>query len=296
MLYLSLRQFEYVAAVARLGSLSAAAARLNVSQPSLSVALTQVEQRLGQKLFLRRRGASIALTALGESYVVQVEALLAMARRLDDPTLIRQPLSERFTLGIFEDLAPFHLGRLLQALSSALPGIDLRYQIAGFAALAKDLLEGRIDLCVTYDLGFDATFAKHTLAIVTPCALVAARHEIAGRPRIALEELVERPLVLSEDGLSIRHVLGLFQKIDARPIVRHRVRSLEVMRNLVGCDAGIGISYTLPPSAETYDGSWLDAVPISNAFAKEPIILARNELLPGTPTLEAATEIVACSF
>ena len=56
MLYLTLRQYEYVCAVGRHGSLSAAAAALNVSQPALSAALTKIESHLSQPLFMRRRG------------------------------------------------------------------------------------------------------------------------------------------------------------------------------------------------------------------------------------------------
>ena len=47
MLYISLRQYEYIVAVAEAGSLTRAAEHLNVSQPSLSVAITRVEERLG---------------------------------------------------------------------------------------------------------------------------------------------------------------------------------------------------------------------------------------------------------
>ena len=52
MLYISLRQYEYIVAVAEAGSLTRAAEHLNVSQPSLSVAITRVEERLGALLFL----------------------------------------------------------------------------------------------------------------------------------------------------------------------------------------------------------------------------------------------------
>jgi DNA-binding transcriptional LysR family regulator len=296
MLYLTLRQYEYIAAVASAGSLSGAASQLNVSQPSLSVALTQVEKRLGQRLFLRRKGAPITLTEAGKAYVGKVEDLLALARGLDDPKLIRQSVSGRVTLGFFEDLAPFHIGPLLQALSRDLPQAEIRYHVAGFTSLARDMLEGRMDLCVTYDLGLDASFAKDVLAKISPCALVARNHPIATRPEITLRDLAGHPLILSEDGLSVRHVLGLFQKIDARPTVRHRVRSLELMRSLVGSGAGVGISYTVPPSGQAYDGKRIKAVPIADDFAKEPIILARNGLAPMTDMLRQSADIIVRSF
>lgn len=112
---------------------------------------------------------------------------------------------------------------------------------------------------------------------------------MAIRPHVALADLVDQPLILSEDGLSIRHVLGLFRKLNAKPTVRHRVRSLEVMRSLVGSGAGLGISYTIPPSGKTYDHKRIGAVPIADSFAKEPIILARNGFAPLTEALRAET-------
>ena len=69
MLYMTLRQMEYVVAVARGRSLSEAAVQLNVSQPSLSNALTQVEARLGHRLFRRRKGTATTLTPEGEVFV-----------------------------------------------------------------------------------------------------------------------------------------------------------------------------------------------------------------------------------
>ncbi|HEY0120846.1 MAG TPA: LysR family transcriptional regulator [Rhizobium sp.] len=296
MLYLTLRQYEYVLAVAKAGSLAGAAAQLNVSQPSLSVALTQVEERLRQKLFIRRKGARIALTAFGERYLEQIEDLLDKARKLDDPDRLRQFTSGRITIGFFDDLAPFYLGPLLKALASGLPNADVHYRIAGFSALARDMLEERIDLSVTYNLGFDTSFERHMLTELGPCALVATGTLLADRQTVSLQDLVPFPLILSEDGLSIRHMLRLFQRISAKPTVEHRVQSLEVMRSLVGSGAGIGISYTVPPYAETYDGKRITAVPIAEDFAKEPIILARNGLKPANGLLQQAIEIIIRSF
>ena len=71
MLYITLRQYEYVVVVADLGSLTEAAAHLNVSQPSLSVAITRVEQRLGASVFERARGAQIKITPFGHKFVAQ---------------------------------------------------------------------------------------------------------------------------------------------------------------------------------------------------------------------------------
>ena len=128
MLYITLRQMEYVVSVARHRSLSGAAVELNVSQPSLSNALTQVESRLGCRLFRRRKGAPTTLTPEGELYAKEAEELLARARRLEDAGRFEKAITGRLTIGLFDDLAPFHLGPLLDALGQVLPDVELQYR------------------------------------------------------------------------------------------------------------------------------------------------------------------------
>ena len=274
MLYLTLRQFEYVSAVAHSGSLSAAASQLNVSQPSLSVAITQVERRLARKLFIRRRGAPVELTDFGRDYLAQVEEIISLARQLDDPARNQRATAGRLTLGLFEDLAPLHIGRLLNALRSKLPGAEIRYRIADFETLARDMLQSRIDLAVTFDLGLDASFLRRPLASIQPHALMCVDDPLAGLQEVSLRDLGQRALILFEEGLSVRHVLGLFRRIGAEPVVRHREQALEVMRSLAAPGDGIGITYAGSKSSCAYDGTPLASVPIAEDFAREPVILA----------------------
>lgn len=288
MLYLTLRQMEYVVAVARAGSLSAAAVSLNVSQPSLSVALTQVEAHLGESLFLRRKGSPIIPTAFGERYVAEAAELLAMARRLSDPALAGESVRGRLVLGLFQDLAPRLLAPLLSHLRSHQPGLELSYRIGDFETLAREMTEGRIDLSITYDLGLDAGFARQQLEMAIPHALIPAAHGLARKKSVSLADLAGEPIILSDEGLSIRHMLQLFKGIGAIPRVAHRVRALEVMRSLAGAGEGIGISYTVPSGALSYDGQAVRALPISDPAAREPVLLAAPGELPEAGDVIAA--------
>lgn len=282
---------EYVVAIARAGSLSAAALQLNVSQPSLSVALMQVESRLGQRLFFRRKGAPMHVTPFGREYLTEAEALLAIARRLDDPTVAPQSAKIVITFGCFVDLAPRLLVPLLSRLRSAMPDIELRWRVADFETLAREMIEGRIDLSLTYDLGLDASFERIELGLAIPHAFLAANHPVARTTAVSLQRLAREPLIVFEEGLSIRHVLGLFRQTGVAAKVAHRVTSLELMRSLAANGEGVGISYTTPPGEISYDGVPVAAVPIEDAIAQESIILAHLAIKPASVHL---SEVRAC--
>ena len=296
MLYLSLRQLEYVVAVARAGSLTVAAQQVNISQPALSVALTQVETHLGQKLFLRRKGAAITLSAFGRLFVADAETLIADAARLESRDGLRQRRVTRIVLGIFEDLAPGYLAPLLRLLRTQYPDIDVRTRVATFEALADAVIAGEIDLALTYDLGLDARFHREVLAQVLPQAWLHPEDPLVERDAVTLADLADRPLILSDQGLSIRHMLGLFRPLGVMPYVAHRAASVEILRSLVANGEGVGISYTNPAGTISHDGRPLARAPIADPWVKEPIVLVHCGEQPMPLPMIRATILNAGAF
>src|SRR5205807_2299493 len=100
------------------------------------------------------------------------------------------------------------------------------------------VLAGEIDLALTYDLGLDASFERELYARVAPQAWIPPDDPLARRDEIRLADLANRPLILSDQGLSIRHMLGLFRSLGITPHVAHRAASIEVMRSLAANGEG----------------------------------------------------------
>ena len=121
----TLRQLEFLCAVADQGSFSKAADSCHVTQPTLSAAIKEVESMLGVQLIEREaRGAS--LTQAGEAAVDRARTILSDAADL--VSAARQagaPLSGPFRLGAIPTIAPFLLPRTLKALRKAHPGLKL---------------------------------------------------------------------------------------------------------------------------------------------------------------------------
>ena len=80
----TLRQLEYLVAVGEAGSIAVAAERVNVSSPSISTAIAQLEQEFGLQLFVRRHAQGLSLTEAGRRMVVEARAALQAAARLND--------------------------------------------------------------------------------------------------------------------------------------------------------------------------------------------------------------------
>lgn len=295
MLYITLRQYEYVCAIGRHGSLSAAAQHLNVSQPALSNALTRVEEHLGHPLFSRRRGAAMSLTPQGREFIDRAEALLTSAARIEEAKALVTGTS-RLKLGCFVDLAPFLLARAMQTIRDTLPDIVLTHGVDTFEGLISGLTDGRFDLALTYDLGLDAGFSRHKLLDSTPNALVNPAHPLAGQGSVSLAELEQYPLILSKEGLSAQHVLGLFRRHGLHPSVSYRAESLEIQRSLAAHGEGVGISYASPQNGLSYDRMPLLSLPITDPDATEAVILARHGIGPADTTVAAAEQALVRSL
>jgi len=274
MLYISLRQYEYVVAVVEARSLTAAAARLHVSQPSLSVAITRVEDALGQKIFVRNKGASIVITPFGHRFAERARKLLELAHDIEQ----RGDERRSFVLGCFEDIAPWYLAPIVDKLESDFPTTSFRGLEGGFSGLARDVAEGRVDIAISYDIGFAGNFEQQKLRQVTPVAFVPFGHPLARLSSVELQQVAEHPVILSSEDLSEGYIQSLFDSLELSLKTAHRTSSLELMRSLAAHGKGVGISYSCPPGNTSYDGRPLITVPISTPCASADLVLFWSNL------------------
>ena len=69
--------------------------------------------------------------------------------------------------------------------------------------------------------------------------------------------------------------------------------TLETMRSYVANGLGVGLSYTLPRTPQSYDGKPVHALALSDALAPEPIVIASNRMNPMSPTAAHLVEAIA---
>jgi LysR family hydrogen peroxide-inducible transcriptional activator len=121
----TIRQLEYLTAVAAHLSFHRAAAACHVSQPGLSAQLRELESVLGVRLFDRDRRRVIP-TRVGEALVPRARSILAAVEELVEAARgLAQPLTGTLRLGVIPTVAPYFLPGVLPAVRRRHSGLRL---------------------------------------------------------------------------------------------------------------------------------------------------------------------------
>lgn len=296
MLSVTLKRIEHAVAVHDHGGVSAAARSLNVSQPSISVSVAQLESDLGRRLFVRRKGQGIKPTTFGSTFIQDARLLLGQARTLMDVSGTDSDAAGRCAVGCFEDLAPFHLAGIVRTFARECPNIQVTYSVSGFDDLATGLHQGALDVALTYDLGLDDTMDCRPLAEVRPHALVAATHPFSGLAKISLQDLANDPLILTKQELSWQHILDLFKMNGIEPRIGTHAGSFELQRSFVANGLGVAVCYARPRALTSYDGETLATLEISDQLPEQQILMANSISNPPTAATRRVMQLIAKSF
>jgi len=147
---LQARPLQYFVAVARERSFSRAAARLNVSQPSLSAQLRELERRLGFALFART-SRHVALTREGRLFLVDAQRMVAEAARLNRAAREIRESELRLAAAIYTVLIPERTA-LTERFAAAHPEIRLHLENPTQVRQFIGLRRGEIDIAIVIGL------------------------------------------------------------------------------------------------------------------------------------------------
>ena len=259
----TLRQLEYFVAVGESGSVAQAAQRVNVSSPSISAAIAQLETEFGVQLFVRRHAHALTLTGAGRTLMGEARKLLAQAESLTVlASDIGGEVSGPIAVGCLTTFAPLILPTLRRAFETAHPKARVSQYELDHADILDRLLRGKIDIGLTYDLSVPGDVTFHPLATLDPWVIVAPSHPLAGKPEILPEDLVGVPMVLLDLPYSGDYFLTLFDRIGTPPLIAERTRDMSVLRSLVANGYGYSLMNTRTALESAPDGKRLAFVPL----------------------------------
>lgn len=252
----TLRQLEFLCAIADEGSFSKAAEACHVTQPTLSSAIKEVESLLGIQLIEREsRGAS--LTRAGEAAVERARTILSDTADL--VSAARQagaPLSGPFRLGAIPTIAPFLLPRTLKTLRKAHPSLKLYLREDQTERLIEALRARKLDAALialpwdapgieTMDLGEDE------FLLVAP-----SDHKLLAADQLKSTDLTDEDVLLLEDGHCLRdHALSVCRLPSKRGGADVTATSLPTLVHMVAGGLGVSLLPKLATKAGVTSGA-----------------------------------------
>lgn len=141
----SLAQLEGFYWVARLGSVKEAARHLNVSPPTISLRIDQLEAELGHPVF-ERQGRHVVLTQRGDALVPHVAAMIEEYRKIHAAMTGIWQSHGVLRIGVTETFAQACLPAYMAILASRHGSVKVEYAVATSADLENEVLERRLDL------------------------------------------------------------------------------------------------------------------------------------------------------
>jgi len=264
LLRFTLRQLEYFVAVGATGSIALAAEKVNVSSPSISAAIGQLEREFGLQLFVRNHARGLALTQAGRQFMDQARVVLKAADALkhlagDISGTVRGPLS----VGCLLTFAQLMVPQVRRSFEDRYPQVRVSQSELHQQEIFTKIRTSEIDIALTYDLEIPDDLNFVALAELPPYLLVGAGHPLAGLASVSVRDLAPYPFVLLDLPISNSYFMSLFRAAGAKPLIAERTRDMAVMRGLVANGFGYSIANIHPRNDLSPDGKPLRYIPLS---------------------------------
>jgi len=238
---ITFRQLRLFLALAETGSVSGAARRTHVTQPTASMQLREVTDSIGLSLYdvVSRR---VVLTEAGEELARTARAIADQWDELVQRVAAIKGLTRGRLRVAVVSTAKYFVPRLLGTFCAGYPDIEISLVVLNRDGVIDRLRENQDDLYImskppeTLDLANDELMPN-------PLVLISsATHPFAGRDQISLAELTQERFILRERGSGTRLTVDAhFSAQRFEPIVRLELGNNEAIREAVAGGLGVAV-------------------------------------------------------
>jgi DNA-binding transcriptional LysR family regulator len=239
-LRLEIVDLETFLSVSALGSFSAAARQLNVTQPSVTTRIQRLEAALGARLLVRTT-RKVELTQRGTLLRTEADRTLTGLRRLVDR--FRRDAAaarSRIVVAATQMVAATMLPDVLRTHRERYPGVDVQLRDLRHTDAVQAVAAGDADIGVIHFDGDDKRFKAQPLRNEPIVLVVQSNHPLARSHRATLDAMAAYPLMMLEqyDGMKAR----LAAEMARRGLMLKPGQSAGNLTTLMGMlDAGMGI-------------------------------------------------------
>lgn len=235
---MEIRQVEAFVSVATLRSFHAAANRLHITQPAVSLRLSALEEELGSKL-LDREGGKIGLTAKGMQLLHLAELLLDTAGRIKTLAAGEPTTHQRIRIGATGMLVNAWLPQLIAEMTESLPQLTADVIVGGSPELRVKLIAGELDLALM--MGPTHFAGVRNLPLSTYGTHFVASRKLGLPKKMTLAELAQQRLIThARDSATYGSVEEAFRNSGNWPVNMASSNSVEAVMRIVRAGLAVG--------------------------------------------------------
>ncbi|WP_017472124.1 LysR family transcriptional regulator [Amphibacillus jilinensis] len=235
---MNIKQLQYFIAVAENGTISAAAKKLGISQPPLSVQLKQLEDSLHVQLF--ERGArKVKLTEAGKILYKRANSIVALSRMtIHELDHFQNNQSGTLRIGTISSVGASLYHNRLQVFNRMYPDLTYDLHEGNTYELLEKLNRDEIDLAIVRTPFQADDVICHNLK-EEPMLAVTTKHYLMGKHgKISINQLKDQPLIYYR---RMEHVItSAFQKHGLEPVIK--CLNDDARTSMMWAEAGIGIA------------------------------------------------------
>ncbi|HXJ55219.1 MAG TPA: transcriptional regulator CynR [Verrucomicrobiae bacterium] len=259
---MELRHLRYFVAVAEAAHFTKAAAKLRVTQPTLSHQIRQLEGQLNLALF-DRIGRRIKLTAAGELLLPHARRVM---RELEEAQTALSELQGlkggQLRVGIMQTVNACVIPEIVSRFSAAHPGIRVTCSDMAVDDIESGLESGKLDLGISFIPATRSPLEGEHVFSEELVLVARAAHPLMQRRSVKIRELSAVPLVLLSPKYCTRQLIDrAFAEAQVRPEIRVEMNSIE---SIVATVRQSDLATILPPLALCQREAGLASVPLTD--------------------------------
>jgi len=293
---MTLIELRYLVAVAETQHFGRAAARFKVSQPTLSMAVRNLEQDLGLLIFERSKNG-IRATDAGAGIISQARQVLAQADLIETLAQAdKDQLNGEFKLGAIPSLAPYLLPQLIPQMRLLASGLRLAFHEANAVDLGAKLKNGELDAILVSQPFTQVEVVTQELYREPLMAVMPPNHPLAAKKQVTGDDLLGQPFIHLQSGHCLREqILAWCPQLSAADN-KLETSSLETLRHMIAIGLGVSILPSSAAVSSVYANHSLTARPLQQALTRT-LALAWRASYPRHKAIDAIRRAIqTCSW
>ncbi|WP_462222787.1 hydrogen peroxide-inducible genes activator [Ferruginibacter sp.] len=252
---MTITQLEYIVAVDTHRHFVKAAEKCFITQPTLSMQIQKLEEKLGSKIFDRSKQPVIP-TEIGEEIIQQARIILNEVKKIDQLISDKQGILQgELKIGIIPTLAPYLLPLFLQPFLKKYPDVTIKVKEMTTDIIVEKLKTGRIDAGLLVTPLQEPSITEYPLFYEELVAYVSKKNAAFKKTYVLADDIDLKELWLLEEGHCFRsqiiNLCELKKQTKEKSNFEYEAGSVETLRKMVELNNGV----TILPELATLDFS-----------------------------------------